>query len=119
MIKLFAVVRRKSGMSPEEFHAHWRDVHAPLVAGSQSGSHVLRYERHPRPLDDYGRPGTCDVDGVTVQWFSSAEDYYASLREPDYADIAADVATFIDTEDLTWLITEEPDVVVDRLPKVT
>ncbi len=115
MIKLFAVVRRKPGMSPEEFHEHWREVHAPLVAASRSGSHVLRYERHPRPLDDYDRPFASDVDGVTVQWFASGAEFDASVAEPDYADIAADVDTFIDTDNLTWVLTEEPEVVIDRL----
>ena len=43
----------QGGLTPAEFHAHWRDVHGPLIAASTSGRHVLRYEQHPRPLDDY------------------------------------------------------------------
>ena len=48
MVKLTCLIRRKDGMSPEEFHTYWRDHHGPLVMSTQSGSHVLRYEQHHR-----------------------------------------------------------------------
>ena len=115
MVRLTCLVRRKPGMSPEEFHAYWRDVHAPLVAGSRHGSHVLYYERNPRPLDDYRRTGDDPgYDGVTMQLFESVDAFYESLGEPDYADIAADIEQFMDTEATRWILTEEPTVVFDR-----
>ena len=116
MIKLICFVKRKPGLSREEFHQHWSKVHGPLVAGSESGSYVLRYERNARPLGDYDRPGMPDgPDGCTIQWFASIEDFWASTSAADYAEIDADVATFIDTDALQWILTEEPDVVIDRL----
>ena len=71
MVRLTCLLRRKAGLTPAEFHAHWRDVHGPLIVGSRSGSHVLRYEQHPRPLDDYAGDDDPGFDGVTVQWFTS------------------------------------------------
>jgi uncharacterized protein (TIGR02118 family) len=111
VVKLFAVLKRRPGMSPEEFHAYWRDVHGPLVARTRSGQHALRYEQHHRPLDDYARTGGPDYDGVTVQWYASREDFDASVREPDYAEIGADLVNFLDLSALVWTVTDEPELV--------
>jgi uncharacterized protein (TIGR02118 family) len=112
MIKLICFIRRKPGMSADEFHAYWRDVHGPLIARTQNGSHVLRYEQNHVVR---GGKDTDGYDGVTVQWYESVDAFYASLREPDYAEIAADIEKFIDTDRLEFVLTEEPDVIFDRL----
>lgn len=109
MIKLICFVRRKEGMSSDEFHRYWRDVHGPLVARTRSGQHALRYEQNHSVSDDDG------YDGVTIQWYSSVEDFYASIREDDYAEINADIEKFLDTSRLQFVLTEEPDVIFDRL----
>ena len=116
MIKLICLLKRRPGMAPEEFHRYWRDQHGPLVASTKSASHVLRYEQNHRPLADYG-PGDEGFDGVAEQWFASAEAFNASLREDDYALIEADIPRFLDTTSLVFLLTEEPDVVIDRIAK--
>jgi uncharacterized protein (TIGR02118 family) len=109
VIKLICFVRRKPGMSPEDFHRYWRDEHGPLIARTKSGSHVLRYEQNHRiGSDDDG------FDGVTEQWFASVEEFSASIAEPDYAEIDADIKRFLDTDRLVWILTEEPDVIIDR-----
>lgn len=113
MIKLVAMIKRKPGMSPEEFHRYWRNEHGPLVASTRSGAHAVRYEQNHRPLSDYRGDSDNGYDGVTIQWFCSTEDFYASLAEPDYPLIEADIARFIDTSDLAWVLTEEPYVLVD------
>ena len=121
MIKLVCFVRRKPGMDPEEFHRYWREVHGPLIASTKSGSHVLRYEQNHRPLSDYRPHGGGAVadddgfDGVTIQWYESIESFYASIAEPDYAEIDADIKKFLDVDRLTWLLTEDHEVVFDRL----
>lgn len=112
MVRLICLVKRKEGMSPEDFHRYWRDRHGPLVASTRSGSHVLRYEQHHRPLADYGRDPR-GYDGATQQWFSSVEDFFASLAEPDYQEIDADTRRFLDVDRLVFVLTEEPDVVID------
>ncbi len=113
MVRLTCLLRRRPGLSPEEFHRHWRNHHGPLVARTKSGSHVVRYEQHPRPLDDYGEADDGGYDGVTVQWFASMDEYHASMAEDDFADVMADVATFLDTDRLHFVVTEEPVIVID------
>jgi len=113
MIKLTCLVRRKDGMAPAEFHAYWRDHHGPLVASTRSGSHVLRYEQHHRPLDDYGEADDGAYDGVTEQWFASMAEYRAHIAEKDFAEVWADLPQFLDVDRLAFVLTEEPVVIVE------
>ena len=112
MVKLICFLKRKPGMTPEEFHAYWRDHHGPLVASTKSGSHVRRYEQNPRALKDYKREDT-GWDGVTEQWFDSIDDFYASLAEDDYKLIDEDTRKFLDVSALEFLLTDEPRVVME------
>lgn len=114
MVKLFAVLRRHPSMSVEEFVAHWRDHHGPLIAGEPSlARHIVRYEQHVRHRPD-PLSGTEDVDGVAVQWFTSMDAFVAFMSEPAYAElIAPDERRFLDLDRLEFVITEEPTVVID------
>jgi uncharacterized protein (TIGR02118 family) len=112
MVKLICFLKRRSGMSVEEFHRYWRERHGPLVASTKSGSHVIRYEQNHRCASDYRRDDD-GFDGVTEQWYASMEDFYKSVQEPDYAEIEADLAKFLDTDRLIFVMTEEPEVVID------
>lgn len=112
MIKMICLLRRKEGMTPEEFHRYWREQHGPLVMSTKSAGWVRRYEQNHRPLSDYrdddDRRGW---DGVTVQWFDSMDDFHASLREEDYALIDADTRRFLDLDALQLIFTEEAEEV--------
>ena len=112
MVRLTCLLRRKDGLSPAEFHAHWSEVHAPLIARSQSGRFVVRYEQHPRPLDDYSGEDDPGLDGVTVQWFESMDDYRAHMAEPDFPEIWADIERFLDTERMHFIVTEHPRLIM-------
>lgn len=114
MVKLFALLRRNPAMSFEEFVAHWRDVHGPLIASEPTlARHIVRYEQHPRHRPD-PLSGTDGVDGVAVQWFESIDDFAGFIGEPAYAElIAPDERRFLDVERIEFVITEEPTVVID------
>ena len=79
MIKLICFIKRKPGMSIEDFHAYWRGTHGPLVASTKSGQHAIRYEQNHRTLSDYERDPD-GFDGCTEQWFTSVEDFWASVQ---------------------------------------
>jgi uncharacterized protein (TIGR02118 family) len=112
MVRLTCLLRRKEGLSPAEFRAHWSEVHGPLIAGSQSGRFVLRYEQHPRPLSDYHGDDDRGFDGVTVQWFETMDDYRAHMGEPDFPDIWKDIERFLDTDRMHFIVTEHPRLVM-------
>jgi uncharacterized protein (TIGR02118 family) len=112
VVRLTCLLRRKAGLTPREFHDHWREVHGPFIVASQCGSHVLRYEQHPRPMSDYGEHDDMGFDGVTVQWFENMDAYQAHMAEPDFADMWKDVESFLDTDRLHFIVTEHPRLVI-------
>jgi len=114
MVKLFAFLKRREGLSHEEFVAHWRDHHGPLIAGHPSlSSHILRYEQHPRHRPD-PLSGSDDLDGVAVQWFNSIDDFLGFIQDPAYAELVhPDENRFLDMNQVRFVITEEPHVVID------
>ena len=87
-------------------------MHGPLVAADASGL-TLRYEQHHRTAGDYAREGSPDFDGVAEQWFASLEDFerYLAQRNPEQSDNA----NFLAMDDLIWIVTEEPEVMLDKL----
>jgi uncharacterized protein (TIGR02118 family) len=114
MVKLFALLRRREGMSRDEFVTHWRNHHGPLIASEPTlARHIRRYEQHVRHRPDL-LSGTEDCDGVAVQWFDSIDDFVGFMSEPKYAElIAVDERRFLDMEKVEFIITEEPTVVID------
>jgi uncharacterized protein (TIGR02118 family) len=115
MVRLVSLLKRKEGTTHEEFLAHWRDRHGPLIAASSAARYVRRYEQHPVVWPPAGsREPEPPFDGVTIQEFDSVESFHAHLAEPDAPAMLDDVARFLDPSALQWVICDEPTVVIDR-----
>ncbi len=114
MVKLFFCLRRKPGMSREEFQRYWRDHHAALVARHAETMGIRRYVQ-AHSLDDglsvAVRSGGPDpYDGVAELWFDPPEQSEA-LRAAGRA-LYEDEATFIDHSRSPLFLAEE-NVVID------
>ena len=83
-VRLFAFVKRREGLSREEFLQYWRESHGPLIRDTPGlGDKVLRYEQFAARPDD-GSPW----DGVAMQEFASWDDF---LSDPEaWIDFAYD-----------------------------
>ena len=76
MIRCVFLLRRKAGMSLEEFQNYWRHEHAPLVASHASHLNLLRYVQVHKlddPINDgmnKARGGRMEApyDGVAEVW---------------------------------------------------
>lgn len=114
MVKLVAMLRRHPDMTHEQFVAHWRDVHGPLIASEPTlARHIVRYEQHVRHRRD-ALSGVEGVDGVAIQWFESIDEFAGFIAEPAYAElIAPDERRFLDIDRVEFVITDEPAVVID------
>ncbi len=114
MVKLICFLRRKEGLTSEEFHRHWTENHGPLIKSLPDlARHIVRYEQHRRVAGTEDL-GTEDYDGVTIQWFDRLDDFLAFVGEPDYDRyIYPDEEKFLDRKSLVWMMTEEPTVVID------
>lgn len=114
MIKLVCFLKRKEGMTREEFYDHWENRHGPLIAGTpELARHIVRYEQL-RVTTHADWMGTEGYDGITLQWMTGPEAFEAFIAEPTYAElIAPDEQAFLDTSALVWMITEAPKVPID------
>ena len=112
MIQLITMLKRKPGTTHEQFLEYWRGTHGPLVMSLSAASYVRRYEQHASvwPPEGSKMPEPM-YDGVTIQWFDSADDFYSHTLEPDQAEMFEDVKRFLDTTQLHWTICEEPVVI--------
>ena len=113
MIKVIVMVKRNPEFTPQEFHRHWREVHARLVADTPSvARHIVRYEQNHRTEEDYAR-GEPEFDGVAIAWYRSQADMEAVFAEPEYqSKIAPDEAKLSDAERNVWIVTEEEETVI-------
>jgi hypothetical protein len=124
VIKLICFVKRRPDLSREEFRQHWRHHHGPLIESlPEFRRHIRRYEQNCRLDEDYQREdgggGRADprsrsgFDGVTVQWFDAARDFFAFATEPAYREtIYTDEEKFLDRGALSFLLCEEPTSVI-------
>lgn len=106
-IKLVYLLRRKPGVSREEFQAYWRDKHGPFVAGLSPQFGIRRYvQSHAfeNPLDAMmvASRGTLDerFDGVTEIWWDSVDAFMAAAGTEEGMKAAQafvqDEANFVD-----------------------
>lgn len=119
-IKLFSFIRRRADLSPAEFHAYWRDEHAPWIATNPDlRRHLGRYELHHRDAEDYARDqfapdgGTPPHDGVAVMWFDSLDALAEFAAVPGFAGWRAVDAPRFREPDVATVTTDDPTVIVD------
>ena len=113
MITMIVFVRRKAGLSREEFSRYWFERHGPLVKSiPEFMRHVRKYiQYHPAP--GQAAAGSLfgdipDFDGVGEIWYDSREAMNASFQEPRYLElIKPDELKFIDIEGCLSFIGDE------------
>lgn len=121
MIRLEFVLRRKPGMSRQDFQQYWKDVHGPLVAQHSTRLGIHRYVQL-HTLDDpinealsQARGGAePEYDGVAELWWKSPEDL-AAFSTPDgqaaALELLEDEKNFIDLPNSPlWFAHEHPQV---------
>ena len=107
--RLFAFVKRRDGLSREEFLAYWRGQHGPLIRDTpELADRLVRYEQHAARPDD--RSGW---DGVAVQEFASWDDFLAMLSGPAGDAMRADEANFLDPSSIKVVFTEGQVVMIE------
>jgi uncharacterized protein (TIGR02118 family) len=122
MIKLVFTLRRRDGMTREEFQRYWREEHALLVKRHAETLHIRRYvQTHllQTHLDEaIAGPRGCEprfYDGVAELWWDSAEDLTAAFMtqagQAAAAELLEDEQRFIDLPNSPIWLGEENVVV--------
>lgn len=109
MIKFTILLRRRSGMSHDDFVAYHRDTHASLFMSVKAvKDNVRRYvQQHTVEVDLPGMPGPT-FDGVTELWFDDVASIGAVFGDSEYlAVIRPDEARFCDMDGCEFLVTAE------------
>lgn len=114
MFKVMMLVRRKPGLTHEEFRRHYESTHVPLALGTipQIRGYVRNYIRPEQdfvqPDDDQQNSG---YDCITEFWYEDKaawEEVKKRYREGDLAAIMeADEVQFMDRDQMKVLIAEE------------
>jgi uncharacterized protein (TIGR02118 family) len=112
MIKLIVAIKRRAGMSPEDFQAYWKASHATKVKASACGQrYIRRYIQCHTLLADYAQ-GEPAFDGTAELWFDSVADREAFFTDPEYlSTIAPDETKFADMTETKFFQTEEYSVI--------
>ncbi|MDH3232941.1 MAG: EthD domain-containing protein [Alphaproteobacteria bacterium] len=121
MLKIVFCLRRRAGMSLEDFDAYWRETHAPLVAGYKDVLRIDRYVQSTRTDSKLAeiaaavRGAPEPYDGVAELWYASWEDLDAgfSTEEGRAAGRALieDERQFIDLANSPIFFTTEREIV--------
>lgn len=86
MFKTLTFLKRKPGMSLDDFRAYYETHHRKI--GEQVLKRAQRYvRRYVSPLEE-GKPEP-DFDVITEVWFADRADYEAQMAELDVPDIIA------------------------------
>jgi uncharacterized protein (TIGR02118 family) len=93
MVKTITFIKRKPGMSVEDFGRYWRTKHAPIVTKLPG---LRRYVQCHTIPSGY-RNGEPAYDGVAEVWFDSTDAMRESATTPEFRAVRADEPNFIDT----------------------
>jgi len=117
MTTLVVCMRRKPGLSREDFARYWQGQHGPLLAQCTDFTrHLRRYTQNlvvnsQSPVASlFGTTG--EFDGVAVLEFHSEAAMTLAFAEPRYlADVQPDEPNFVDVENCVSFITETKEIV--------
>ena len=106
MVKLIALLKRKPGISPEEFERRWLEGHTPLSTRLPG---LLGYRINMATARQPAGTGEPLYDGTAEMWWESIDAMEAAFDSEIGVAAGADADQFCETR--IHLYTEEYDVV--------
>ncbi|KEF58648.1 uncharacterized protein A1O9_06574 [Exophiala aquamarina CBS 119918] len=114
-LRLCLLIPRKKGITEEEFHRHWANIHGPLVTDWMSKYGVIVYNQFHRvqhTSEAIGNPP--QYDGIAEITFSRYEDMEAAYKDKVYLEkIRPDELRFIDFDNIVFSMGRDLTVVQD------
>jgi uncharacterized protein (TIGR02118 family) len=121
MIKMMVLLKRKPGITREEFQHHWRTTHARLVQSlPELTRHMTRYVQNhiisgdseaAKILGGLSAPdSTFDFDGIFEGWYESVDDLKKMTMSKRFDEIIRpDELKFLDhSKSIMYLVDENP-----------
>jgi len=92
MFQIIVILRRKNGISHEDFVTHWKSIHGPLF---RKFPQIKKYTQYI--LDDKCRDGSdTPIDGISILDFENEEQMQAAWKMVEYEDIRKDELNFLE-----------------------
>ena len=111
MIKMIITLKRRDGMTHDQFVRYQREVHRPLLMSIPEARRYIRrfVVSYPIPAPDYSEPS---YDSVVEAWFDSMEDMRALYSSENFLrEVDPDHVNFIDLTSVGRIVAEEEVVV--------
>lgn len=117
MIVVLGYYRRKPGISHEQFSAHWRDIHGPLVRNHPDVKRLMRrYVQHHLSPSDFPNVVELPFDGFSEFWYECREDREELITSRGFLeDIVPDEANFLDLSETRTSMFDLQVVQIDAL----
>ena len=106
MVKLVYCIRRKQGLSRDEFCRYWAEVHGPIGARIPG----LRKLVQSYAVPESGGPRPSDLDGMAELWFDDVSALAQARQSPEWQASTADEAHFIDPARCACFVSEERQI---------
>jgi uncharacterized protein (TIGR02118 family) len=103
MIKLVYCIRKKAGLTDEQFFDYWKNVHGPI---GRRIPHLRRLVQSHR-VKIKGDKFQPDYDGMAELWFDNAEDLLAARESREWKAASEDEANFADPTTVAYFVSEE------------
>jgi uncharacterized protein (TIGR02118 family) len=117
MLKLVYLLRRKPGLSLEEFQQHWLERHSWFGRSNPAVRRYVQYHALPNdPVREWlaqaaDGPKKESYDGVAVAWWDDLPSLQAAMAGDDVAAALEDEKHFIDHDRSVAVLTQENVVV--------
>ena len=106
--KLFALIARKPGMTPEQFHDYYRHPHGTM---GQTVTTMRAYVQSHQTHTDKLKADQNRFEAVAEMWIDNLEDIRNFRAEPTIRDyIVDDEPKFMDVDQLQFLVTQEETI---------
>jgi len=106
MIQEIVLLRRRPGMTRDEFLGYWQEIHGPLAAKLPGLRKYVQAHVLPDPFR-----ADLPYDGIAELWFDTPEALHAALASPEGQAARADLPNFLDQDKTQFLIAEEVTIV--------
>ncbi len=111
MIKMIITIKRREGMSHEEFVHYQREVHRPLLMAIPEARRYIRrfIVSFPVQAPNYSGP---DYDAVVEAWFDNMEDMNALYFSENFrSKVDPDHVKFMDLSSYGRIVAEEEVII--------
>ena len=105
MVKLIVMMKRKPGLTPDEFSKYWKETHAFVASENIPG--LVKYVQNHKVRLNNREPV---YDGIAELWFTDLESFMDMgewYRSDEGKILREDEARFIDTSNIVSYVCEE------------